>query len=666
MRKKMVIENLSMFSKEKLDLNFLLFGGKGGCGKTTSACAASIYLAHKFPDKKILIVSSDPAHSVGDSFNCQVGSSITPVNDFPNLWALELSAEEENVRFKQENDAVMKKIAERGTLFDNEDIDMFFDLTIPGLDEIMTVVKLADILKEGKYDLIVLDTAPIGHTIRLLDLPVHMKKWVEVLELMQSKHRFLFRAFTGKYRRDDADDFLEKFDNDVKRVNRLLKNQRSTRFVAVTIPEVMPVEKTEELLKELKKLEIPVRDIIVNQIRNSENNCPYCAPVEEEQKKQIDYISQNFSGYNLHYIPSFPYPICGIERLTEYSQLLFGEKSYQPVLSAKAFPKPDNISISVNKPEAVSRFLEKKALIYIFGGKGGVGKSTMSCSAALTLAKRNPNKKILLFSTDPAHSISNCFNLPVETDKYGPVGGIDNLFAMEMDALKLLNEWKEENRDRIKETFDEFMGGGGTTIRFEEEIFEGLIDITPPGFDEIMALRKITDYISENRFDIYVLDSAATGHLLRFLEMPAIARSWTKAMLKMFIKYKKMIKMSKQAADYVDLSRKIRKIQEILTDPDRCQFGVIGIAERMGKNEMDRLVERLKKLKIACGHILINLVLAPIKCDFCEPKRYKQQKLIQEIIREKSSEHQICQIPAFSHPIKGIDQLIDFSRIVYG
>lgn len=660
----MTIENLSIFSEEKQDLSFLVFGGKGGCGKTTSACATSTYLAQKFPEKKILIVSSDPAHSVGDSFNCPVGNSITPIKGLPNLWALEMEAEDENVKFKKKYDSVMKKIAERGTLFDNEDIDMFFDLTMPGLDEIMAVVTLADILKEGSFDLIILDTAPIGHTIRLLGLPAHMEKWVGVLDLMQSKHRFLFKSFTGKYKRDDADEFLKKMENDVKRVNILLKNQQSTRFVAVTIPEAVPVEKTEELLKSLRKLGIPVRDVIVNQIRNSQSNCPYCSPVEEEQKRELDYISQNFSDYNLLYVPSFPYPVRRIERLKEYSRFLFDENLYQPVMSAKASPKPDSISISINEPDAVSQLIEKKALIYVFGGKGGVGKTTIACATALTLAKRNPDKKVLLFSTDPAHSLSQSFNLPIGED-YVPVGSINNLFAMEINALKLLNEWKKENREKIKEMFDEFVGGG-TKLHFEEEIFEGLIDITPPGFDEIIALREIADYIAENRFDIYILDSAATGHLLRFLEMPEVALSWLRAMLKMFIKYKTMIKLSKQAADFLDLTKKIKQIQEIFADPDRCQFGVIGIPELMGKREMDRMVERLKKLKISCDHILINLGLLPTECNFCRPKRDEQQKLIQEIIREKSSEHQICQIPAFPHPIKGIDQLNELSRVIYG
>jgi arsenite-transporting ATPase len=577
---------------------------------------------------------------------------------------MELSAEDENAKFKQKYDPVMKKIAERGTLFDNEDIGMFFDLTMPGLDEIMAVITLADILKEHSYDLIVLDTAPIGHTIRLLALPAHMEKWVEVFDLMQSKHRFLFKSFTGKYRRDDADEFLEKMEGDVKRVNRLLKNQRSTRFIAVTIPEAVPVEKTEDLLKSLKEIGIPVRDIIVNQVRNSEDNCPYCAPIEEEQKKQVDYISKNFSGYNLRYVPSFPYPVRGVEHLKEYSQLLFGEELYQPVLSAKASPKPDNTSISINKPEEVSRLLEKKALMYIFGGKGGVGKTTVACATALTVAKRNPDKKVLIFSTDPAHSLSEIFNLPIG-EEYAPVGNINNLFGMEMDALKLLNEWKEKNRDNIKEIFDEF-SSGGVTIRFEEEIFKGLIDITPPGFDEIMALRKVVDYIAENMFDIYILDCAATGHLLRFLEMPEVARSWLKAMLKMFIKYKKIMKLSKQAEDFLELSQRVRKIQEILTDPGRCQFGVIGIPEPMGKEEMDRMVERLKKMKIACDQIMINLVLTPTQCNYCEPKRDEQQKLIQEIIMERSSKHQVFQIPAFPNPIKGIDQLTGLSRALYG
>ncbi|MFH0775224.1 MAG: ArsA family ATPase [bacterium] len=261
----------------------IIFGGKGGCGKTTSACATSLYLAQRHPEKRILVVSCDPAHSVGDSFDYSVDNTITPIKDLDNLWALEIKAEEEASLFKTKYDSVMKKIAERGTYFDRQDIESFFSLSIPGLDEIMAVIKIANILKEGRFDLIILDTAPTGHTIRLLGLPGQMKKWVEVMDLMQSKHRFLARHFTGKYKKDDADEFLETMDRDVDRLSQLLKNPNSTEFIPVTIPHTLAIEETENLLKTLKEYGIRVRSIIVNQIKGIANRCPFCSKEEEEQ-----------------------------------------------------------------------------------------------------------------------------------------------------------------------------------------------------------------------------------------------------------------------------------------------------------------------------------------------------------------------------------------------
>ncbi|MCK4325287.1 ArsA family ATPase, partial [bacterium] len=246
--------------------SLLIFGGKGGCGKTTSACASGFYLAQRHPKKRILIVSCDPAHSVGDSFDSTVGNTITPIKDLKNLWALEISAEDESTNFSKKYDGVMKKIAERGTYFDSQDIESFFSLSIPGLDEIMAVIKIANILREGRFDLIILDTAPTGHTIRLLGLPAQMKNWVRVSNLMQSKHKFLARHFAGKYKKDDADEFLETMNEDIDRIKRLLKNQDLTEFIAVTKPETLAIEETEKLLKILKEYGIRVESIIVNQI----------------------------------------------------------------------------------------------------------------------------------------------------------------------------------------------------------------------------------------------------------------------------------------------------------------------------------------------------------------------------------------------------------------
>jgi len=657
----------------------IIFGGKGGCGKTTSACATGLYLAQRYPRRRILIVSCDPAHSVGDSFGCSVGNSITAINDINNLWAQELNAEEEASQFKTKYDSVMKKIAERGTYFDKQDIENFFSLSIPGLDEIMAVIRIANILNEGKFDLIILDTAPTGHTIRLLSLPVQMKKWVGVLDLMQAKHRFLARHFTGKYKKDDADEFLETMNKNIDRVRKLLRNSDSTEFIPVTIPQVLAIEETEKLLKTLKKYGISVESIVVNQIKSSQNKCPFCSREEKEQEKELNTINQKFANFELHQMPLFPHQIRGLERLGEYAEVLLDGRRLRMQIknadidadscrSKRRLAQIKSALTSVVRIRGNQRIKigDNPRLLYIFGGKGGVGKTSISSATALRIARKYPSKKVLIFSTDPAHSLSDSFGLPIGDNltQIG-IGGHKNLFGLEIDAQKLLEKFKKSYRDEISEAFNKFIGGG-VDVKFDREVLEELISLTPPGLDEIMALTKMIDFVDKKEFDVYILDSAATGHLVRFLEMPQSAREWLNAIFKLLIKYKGVVRLGKQAEEVIELSKKVRKIQEILTDPTRCQFVVISIPEAMGKSEMDNLLESLTRLKIPCHYILVNMVLPKTGCNFCGPKKEEQIKIIQEINKERASAYQISQLPLFPYQIEGIDRLEEFSNRIYG
>ncbi|MBU1262322.1 arsenical pump-driving ATPase GET3 [bacterium] len=126
------------------------------------------------------------------------------------------------------------------------------------------------------------------------------------------------------------------------------------------------------------------------------------------------------------------------------------------------------------------------------------------------------------------------------------------------------------------------------------------------------------------------------------------------------------MRLAKQAEEMIEFSKKVRKIQEILTDSEKCQFVVIGIPEEMGKQEMDDLLENLMRLKIPCGYILINMALPPTGCNFCESKRDEQIKIIQEIDKERSSQYRISQLSLFPYQIKGINRLKEFSEQIYG
>ena len=143
------------------NLRLIIFGGKGGSGKTTSAAATALYLNKIYPDKKLLVISVDPAHSLSDSFDIVLnGNKATPI--IKNIWCLETDAQESLAEYKARYGDTIREIADRATYFDKQDIEGFLDLSLPGLDEVMAIVQIVDLLKAGEYDLIILDTAPTG------------------------------------------------------------------------------------------------------------------------------------------------------------------------------------------------------------------------------------------------------------------------------------------------------------------------------------------------------------------------------------------------------------------------------------------------------------------------------------------------------------------------
>ena len=181
------------------ELRFILFGGKGGVGKTTAAAASALYLARQRPDRRMLIVSTDPAHSLGDSLAQDIGDQIVPVRGVNNLYALELDAPRLLREFKGESDPIIAKIVDRGTYLDEEDIEDLLLLSLPGMDEMMAIIEIMDLAKSREYELVVVDTAPTGHTLRMLALPGEMRKWLKAMNLMMDKHRFIVMTLVGQY-----------------------------------------------------------------------------------------------------------------------------------------------------------------------------------------------------------------------------------------------------------------------------------------------------------------------------------------------------------------------------------------------------------------------------------------------------------------------------------
>ncbi|MBL7183136.1 MAG: TRC40/GET3/ArsA family transport-energizing ATPase [Anaerolineae bacterium] len=640
------------------NLRFILFGGKGGTGKTTSASATAIHFARQRLDKKVLLVSTDPAHSLSDSLDREVGSTVTPIEGVDNLFALALDAEALLEEFMAQHGAVIRLIADRGTYLDKEDVASFFELSMPGLDEVMAIIEIMDLMREGHYDLVILDTAPAGHTIRLLALPEHMEQWIHVMDMMMEKHRFMVKTFHGRYVPDEADRFLQTMTSDVERVRGLLKNAQTTEFVPVVNPEAMSIYETETLFKALSEGDIPVRTVILNRLAGS-RPCPFCQARENDQAPYRREIEEKFARYSLVTMPLFPHEIRGLEDLTTFAGLLFDQgRPPEWTITAKSSPQVLSTGLSEMKD-----LLEKDLRFILFGGKGGVGKTTLSAATALEMARREPGKKTLIFSTDPAGSLADSLGCAIG-DKPTPVEGVSGLYAMQINAEDRLEELKQRYTDEINEVFDSFLGGGGMDIAFDKEVMLELITLIPPGLDEIIALISIMDLLEEGTYDRFILDMAPTGHMLRFLELPALAMDWFKTFFRMLLKYQGLVTLTKTARLMLDMSKGVKKVRGHLVDAQRSEFVAVTIPEAMGVFETQRFLVTLDQMQIPCRHLVINMVIPPTECDFCLAKREEQQGYIRGL-REQFSHYAVTEVPLFPHEIRGVESLSKLSEI-YG
>lgn len=300
-------------------LKLILFGGKGGVGKTTCASSAGLYLAKDF---KTLLISTDPAHSLSDSLGEVVGSEIKEVKGIKNLSALEISAEKALSKFKIRYKEQIRKILGTSTYLDEEDIDSIFDLPIPGIDEVMGFKTIVDLIEEGKFDKYIVDTAPTGHALRLLTLPELLDDWIKVMAKMRWKYRYMVETFSGKYNPDEGDDFLVEMKKTVNRIEGLLRDGKASEFIAVTIPEDMAILETERLVKNLNKYGLKVKQLVVNNVLEL-RDCDFCRERSNAQEEYVKQIKRKFSQLNTTIIPLQPREVKGTRALNNFKEFLF-------------------------------------------------------------------------------------------------------------------------------------------------------------------------------------------------------------------------------------------------------------------------------------------------------------------------------------------------------
>ena len=311
------------------NLRYLFFGGKGGVGKTTAASATALYLLNKLKkDESILLFSTDPAHSLSDSLDVKIGNRLVEVKQLrgARLFAYEMDASLALERFREQHGKVLAEIAERGTLLDEEDINELLSLSLPGMDEVMSLFELSELDREGAYAHIVVDTAPSGHTTRLLRLPEVFDRMVKALDLMGDKHRYIVAHFARRRPvADEVDLFLQDLRRRIEAVRTLLHDKEQTSFTLVTIPEAMSVRETKRYRELLTEQGVPVRDLIVNRVEQEHDECEYCRARVRSQRPWMKEIDRLFRDLKIHHLPLMAKEVRGVDELKKIGKLIWEE-----------------------------------------------------------------------------------------------------------------------------------------------------------------------------------------------------------------------------------------------------------------------------------------------------------------------------------------------------
>ncbi len=647
--------NTSKLPLHLLSSRYLFFGGKGGVGKTTAATATAIFLLNHSKSDDILLFSTDPAHSLADSLLKSIGNRLVKVkqNGRAALYAFEMDSASALEEFRSKHGKILAEIAERGTFLDEADINELLNLSLPGLDEVMALFELSELDRSARYKHIVIDTAPSGHTSRLLRLPEVFTRMVGALDRMSDKHRYIMAQFARRrVVADEVDLFLQDLSERIERVRSLLFEPGQSSFALVSIPESMSVSETQRYYESLKADGIPVRDLIINKVEVTHGRCDFCRARVETQRPWIDKLTKLGKELTIHLVPLYPHDVRGIEDLE-----LIGKRIWTPAKgkskTARAAP------VRKKTPLGVSDFPLGQRRISIFGGKGGVGKTTAAAAYSLSLAKNQSNKRVLLFSTDPAHSLSDSL-----AEEIGPhrrkVGGVQNLDAMEIDPGEWFAELKRKYRTWIDDLFESLSRSSKLEIKFDREAMRELVELAPPGIDEIAALGKISELVDEQLYDYIVLDTAPTGHLVRFLELPQVALSWVRTFIKLLLKYQHIVHAPHIAEELVALSKSIKRVLTLLTDPNECEFIGVAIPEYMSLEETVDLANALKELEIPMRAILVNNVVtseAADRCEFCRARHKEQQLVLEKLKKKLESSIQIYLAPQHGQEIRGTKSL---------
>jgi arsenite-transporting ATPase len=306
--------------------------------------------------------------------------------------------------------------------------------------------------------------------------------------------------------------------------------------------------------------------------------------------------------------------------------------------------------------------------LLLITGKGGVGKTTCAAAAALALGAAPPSRRILLLSTDPAHSLGDVLAARVGDDERRVPAGPPGLAVREIDANRVFAVRRDGYRAAVDELFDAIRGDSRFDVAFDRAVVRDLLDLAPGGLDELCALLTVTETLfppgaTAPRYDLVVVDTAPTGHTLRLLALPALALQWVRALLTTVLKYRQVLGLGAVGADLVELSRGLRHLQALLVDPRLARVVVVSRAAALPRLETIRLLKRLDALGLTVSAVIVNaLTPAGTSRTAAAGAEAREVRRLREAVRRRWAGVPVLLAPAVAPPPRGVTALRSWAR----
>ncbi|MCY8399114.1 arsenical pump-driving ATPase [Bacillus haynesii] len=576
---------------------FLFFTGKGGVGKTSTACATAVSLADE--GKNVLIVSTDPASNLQDVFGMELTNKPQPIKGVKGLYACNLDPEEAAEAYREKMiGPYREKLPEVAVNQMEEQLSGACTVEIAAFDEFTSILSNEEFIQ--KFDHILFDTAPTGHTLRLLQLPTAWNGYLE-----ESTH--------GVSCLGPLAGLNEKKDMYARTVD-VLSNPDKTKLVLVSRPDTSSLKEAERASDELNDIGLQNQCLVINGVfQEKTEGDPISEAFYQRQQKAIAQIPSLLRDIEIYMLPYVPYSLTGVSNIrTLFADHQISTKDQQHELSLQQ-SKLDNVQAVIDD------FSASGARIILTMGKGGVGKTTAASILAVGLAEKG--HQVHLTTTDPAAHLDYMFQK----------GKLERLTISRIDPKFEVEAYKRKMIAAAGPDLDD------EALAYLEE------DLNSPCTEEIAVFRAFAEVVDRSKNEIVIIDTAPTGHTLLLLDA---AQSYHKEL--------------KRTTGEVPES--VKELLPRLRNPRETSVAIVTLAEATPVFEAKRLQEDLKRAEIEPKWWIINqsLYATHTKDPILTSKAFSEKTWIDKVSEELASKTAL--IPWEPQEKFGYEQLKEYIK----